>query len=123
MAFCYIVFEKYKLDISCEFYFQSETGTIQRGYNDLTELIADYIKRGDQNGLAGALIHPIPVEGITEELESGTDWFSFVISDLIPVASKYLIIILGFLVSPLKHILWVLIRNASVRHLGTSNEN
>ena len=52
---------------------QSETGTIQKGYNDLTELIADYIRKGDQNGLSGSLIHPIPVEGMQEELESGRD--------------------------------------------------
>ena len=50
---------------------QSDTGTILKGYNDLTELIADYIRKGDQNGLSCALIHPIPVEGMLEELESG----------------------------------------------------
>ena len=42
---------------------QSETGTIQKGYSDLTELIADYIRKGDQNGLSVALIHPIPCRG------------------------------------------------------------
>ena len=47
---------------------QSETGTIQKGYSDLTELIADYIRKGDQNGLSDALIHPIPIEGMLEVL-------------------------------------------------------
>ena len=53
------------------FLLQSETGTIQKGYNDLTELIADYIRKGDQNGLSGSLIHPIPVEGMQDEQDSG----------------------------------------------------
>ena len=39
---------------------QSESGTIQRGYSDLTELIADYIRKKENNGLACALIHPVP---------------------------------------------------------------
>ena len=38
-------------------------------------MVADYIRKGDQNGLSGALIHPIPVEGMSEDLESGTAAF------------------------------------------------
>jgi len=47
--------------------FQSETGTIQRGYSDLPSLIAEYIRKGEHNGLAAALVHPIPPEGSMED--------------------------------------------------------
>ncbi|KAL4219720.1 Phosphatidylinositol 3 [Mactra antiquata] len=52
---------------------QSETGTIQRGYRDLTELVAEYIKKKEQNGLTCALIHPVPPERSTEDLEISDD--------------------------------------------------
>ncbi|XP_060553619.1 phosphatidylinositol 3,4,5-trisphosphate 5-phosphatase 2-like isoform X2 [Ruditapes philippinarum] len=52
---------------------QSETGTIQRGYQDLTELIAEYIKKQDQNGLASALVHPVPPERSSEDMDISDD--------------------------------------------------
>lgn len=52
---------------------QSETGTIQRGYQDLTELIAEYIKKHEQNGLATALVHPIAPDQSADDLEASDD--------------------------------------------------
>ncbi|WAR28340.1 SHIP2-like protein [Mya arenaria] len=52
---------------------QSESGTIQRGYNDLTELIADYIKKKENNGLACGLVHPVAPEGSNDDGELTDD--------------------------------------------------
>ncbi|XP_052218774.1 phosphatidylinositol 3,4,5-trisphosphate 5-phosphatase 2A-like isoform X2 [Dreissena polymorpha] len=57
----------------CKLHVQSEGGTIQRGYNDLTELIADYIKKKENNGLICALVHPVPPDGSSEDVTLSDD--------------------------------------------------
>lgn len=49
---------------------QAEGGILEPKYNNLNELIADYIKKGDKNGLTYALKIPVsPERG--EEFDSG----------------------------------------------------
>ena len=46
---------------------QSEVGVRNRKFNDLAQLIQQYIQRGENNGLACSLLHPVIVEPDDDE--------------------------------------------------------
>lgn len=65
-------------DIHVTFCFQSEVGVKSRKFVDLTQLIHEYIQRGQKNGLATSLSHPVNVEN-DDENESGIHFSFFIL--------------------------------------------
>lgn len=49
---------------------QAEGGAPEPKYSDLNSLVADYMKKGDKNGLAFGLKFPVPPDR-GEEVDSG----------------------------------------------------
>lgn len=52
------------------FTLQAEGGAPEPKYSDLNSLVADYMKKGDKNGLAFGLKFPVPPDR-GEEVDSG----------------------------------------------------
>ena len=73
-CYCFIshrTLKSYFLDSnSCLYVFdlQSEAGVKCRKFSDLSQLIQQYIQRGQKNGLAGPLLHPVMVDENDDEI-------------------------------------------------------